>query len=61
MMMIFQKVIPKEIPTINNEQKTTETSLDAHKQLVKIDKKNKLEFKSVIDLLEIELKNYSKD
>ena len=57
----FPKEIPKEIPTINDDQKTTETSLDAHKQLVKIDPKNKLEFKSVIDLLEIELKNFSKD
>ena len=57
----YSEMIQKEIPIINSDQKTTETSLEAHKQLVKIDPKNKLEFKSVIDLLEIELKNLSKD
>ena len=57
----YLKKTSKNIPSINDKQKTTKTSLEAHKQLVKIDKKNKLEFKSVIDLLETELKNYKKD
>ena len=56
----YLKKASKNISSINDKQKTTKTSLEAHKQLVKIDKKNKLEFKSVIDLLEKELKNYKK-
>ncbi|MFL2859328.1 MAG: STAS domain-containing protein [Pontiellaceae bacterium] len=43
-----------------NQNKTTKTSLEAHKTLVKIEPKNLKEFKNVIELLEQDL-NQSKE
>ena len=40
----------------SNQNKTTQVSLDAHKKLIEIDPSNKKEFKSVIELLEKDLK-----
>jgi anti-anti-sigma factor len=47
----------KEMPNINSsEQESARTILEAHQQLVKLNKKNKTIFKDVIELLEKEVK-----
>ena len=44
-----------ELSIETNTQKTAETSLEAHQKLADIDAKNRLEFKSVIELLQADL------
>lgn len=47
----------KKIPDIkSSEQENALTILDAHRQLVKLNEKNKTVFKNVVDLLEKEVK-----